>query len=166
VTASVVVLDEWGPRITLELTSAERRVVARYKNVVRCDEASRANLYRIRPVGGRVGSVRLSERTVLSIRPKLPIAAFGALISLAYETALPPFSSEQASLDIGPPSTWFYAHYLNEVRRLVRLGLRSDYREERAAVRFIRGRLEFRVPNPGISGRTRCVFAEFDRNHA
>jgi 5-methylcytosine-specific restriction endonuclease McrBC regulatory subunit McrC len=152
--------EEWGRGRVVSLDLAEARILSNHKDALRCDAVG-PDRYRIGPVPGFVGSIRLSARTTLVVTPRLPIDSFAALLSLAYDEMPIPARSDKASVSQGDLSSWCISQIVAEAQRLCRHHLRPDYVEVEDRRTSPRGKLIFDGLSPDYRGGIRCRTDDF-----
>jgi len=157
---SELAFKEWGRPRTLILTANEAHILARHAYAVRCEDRG-GGRYRVGPVPGYVGSLRLSASKTLTITPKLPLDSFAALLSLAYDEEAIPIRSDHVGVGVGDLSAWCIAQTVAEAQRLMASGIRRDYVPIEEHRSYPRGRLQFSGTSPRYDGALSCVTDEF-----
>jgi 5-methylcytosine-specific restriction endonuclease McrBC regulatory subunit McrC len=152
--------DEWGRGRIVSLDREESRILRNHKDALRCD-AIGGDRYRVGPVPGFVGTVRLSAHTTLIVKPGLPVDSFAALLSLAYDEMLIPTRSDKANVAQGDLSSWCISQIVAEAQRLCRNHLRPDYVELDDRRTSPRGKLIFDGLSPDYRGGIRCKTDDF-----
>lgn len=152
--------EEWARARIVLLDPEEAAIVRKHKDALRCDSVGR-DRYRIGPLPGFVGSLKLSARTSILVTPRLPIESFAALLSLAYDQIAIPTRTDSAKVAQGDLSSWCISQIVAEAQRLCQHHLRPDYVEVQDRRTSPRGKLLFDGLSPDYRGGIRCVADEF-----
>jgi 5-methylcytosine-specific restriction endonuclease McrBC regulatory subunit McrC len=152
---------EWdGPR-TVTLSDYESSFVQRYSRQLRCQPLGRGR-YRLGPMPGFVGSLKLSTNTTITVQPRFGLNAFGELLGLAYQDQVIPSIPGSTSISEGSLSSWFIGQICHEAERLMSGRLRRDYVSCEDSLITPRGRIIFNSRSPSFAGLHVCDTERFD----
>lgn len=145
----------------IQLLPREQRALARVEDRVgvewRADGSARVYSR------GYVGSVALSNETLVRIPTKVPIDNVLRLATLAYRTAPIPPALGNTLLDSEEPVLdWLAVMVVAEIETLLRHGLRQDFVLVEDVLPYVRGRLQVGTEPPWAHpGMLRCEFSDF-----
>jgi len=159
----ILEFQEWGKGKACKLSDSEHRAISRFSGALHVKVLG-GGRYRITPTGGFVGSVALSQKLQVVVRPKVPLSAFFSLCALAFGTSTLPAIRGWAGYELGSPSEWLSLIFLAAVTRLCRGGLRRGYVEIEERTPAIRGRLVFN--DHRLATLPLCKYSDFSLDTA
>lgn len=153
-------LTEWGRAKSAFLTSEELRALIVFQDQLRISEGKRgATLIGPRP--GYVGIAKLSDRTQVVVKPKVPVRELLDLIGLAFRGKSLPATVGMASYEESNPNDWIPFLLAAELERLFRVGLRRGYVDTVENLACVRGRIKFARLFTTAVGLLPCEFDDF-----
>jgi 5-methylcytosine-specific restriction enzyme subunit McrC len=150
---------ETSAPVAIDVSARERRALGRASGGLTITDAPDGRVW-VGPREGYVGSLALPGGRRVVVRPKAEVGSLPALLALAYRTMTLPSRAGDATFDRAPPSDWLFLQFATELERVVAIGLRRSYVEQREILPFVRGRLR-PVLNPALLPGADCEYTDF-----